>query len=455
MRVVIWGIGKYYRKYCHFINQSDVLFLTDGNEKFYGKEIDGKIVMPPHCILEIELDYVVILVKNYVDIKNRLIDMGITKIMTIDHLSELYEMQPILKNRKASLYEWIERCENKKIMICIPGFGRSGVPIAGMNLAVLLKKMNYAVVMVGLEGGLLEETILQKKIDYIDNVELFLHDKMFKSCMIKMDYIIVCSIIMNDFVNTVCDNSMKILWWIHESDEKWYESRVINANISSILYFGVGYRVLNKFAEMFPTKKMENLFYYLPDEKNVKKVFSTRKRKFAVIGSIDKRKAQDIFLSAIKQLGAEDRKRGLFYIVGAGEKKLVDDLKTDCEHIPEVVFKEEMSQDEISAFYNEIDILVCPSRDDPMPIVVSEAMQRGIPCVVSNQVGQSQLLDKYNFGKVFESENIDALREILQYFLNCKNEELNAFSIEAERLFNVFFSEKVMIKELKAILDNN
>lgn len=200
---------------------------------------------------------------------------------------------------------------------------------------------------------------------------------------------------------------------------------------------------------------MENLFYYLPDEKNVKKVFSTRKRKFAVIGSIDKRKAQDIFLSAIKQLGAEDRKRGLFYIVGAGEKKLVDDLKTDCEHIPEVVFKEEMSQDEISAFYNEIDILVCPSRDDPMPIVVSEAMQRGIPCVVSNQVGQSQLLDKYNFGKVFESENIDALREILQYFLNCKNEELNAFSIEAERLFNVFFSEKVMIKELKAILDNN
>lgn len=90
--------------------------------------------------------------------------MGITKIMTIDHLSELYEMQPILKNRKASLYEWIERCENKKIMICIPGFGRSGVPIAGMNLAVLLKKMNYAVVMVGLEGGLLEETILQKKL---------------------------------------------------------------------------------------------------------------------------------------------------------------------------------------------------------------------------------------------------------------------------------------------------
>ena len=93
-------------------------------------------------------------------------------------------------------------------------------------------------------------------------------------------------------------------------------------------------------------------------------------------------------------------------------------------------------QDDINAFFASIDLLVIPSRFEGVPLVMLEALARGIPVMGSNRDGMKDLLPE---SWTFETENAEALADTFSPLRNnwrplidpLREKILNEHSLEA------------------------
>lgn len=453
MRLIIWGTGSYYKRYISFFKQEDILFFVESNVELQGKELDGKMICSPEAILSEEYDFIILLVKNNQSIKEWLHKKGINggRVKDTSSLGDVLGSEIILTSRKTSLSAWLKEDTNKKIMVCIPGFTRTGVPVAAKDLCLLLKKIGIDVVLSGYGEGALIDDLTDTSIDYLTFLEIHRQKSVWGKIIAQFDAFVLCSTLMAEFGNSIYPSATQVLWWLHESDDRWYENIDLPTGKENIHYYGGGERVLRKFSEKYPNESMEKLLYYLPDISQYIKIKNGRK-KYAVIGSIDYRKGQDVLVEALIKTNRTLLQNVDIYIIGRGEKEWEESIRSQCRQFSQVHFIEELSQSELIELYKEIDLLICPSRDDPMPIVVTQAMQNGVPCLISNQVGQSVFFDRYNFGKVFESENVEELSKDLEYFLNLSDKEWKELSDNAKKVFDNNFSETSMKAKLNTIL---
>ena len=81
----------------------------------------------------------------------------------------------------------------------------------------------------------------------------------------------------------------------------------------------------------------------------------------------------------------------------------------------QVVFAGFVNQAEIGAYYAAADCLILPSRfGETWGLVVNEALQFGVPCLVSNKVGCGpDLIQSGRTGYIFESGRHDSLLECM------------------------------------------
>ena len=54
---------------------------------------------------------------------------------------------------------------------------------------------------------------------------------------------------------------------------------------------------------------------------------------------------------------------------------LAEQIKDEIKNIPQVVMKGSVGRVEINRLLRETDMMICPSREDPMPTVVAEAFR--------------------------------------------------------------------------------
>ncbi len=457
MRYIIFGTGKLCIRYCRYINIKEVQCFVDNDETKTGKILYEIPVCQTISILKREYDYILVLVKEYVDILKQLVQMGIPieKIVPYDQLYDrgIIDVAVISGSRKQKISKWQEEHNGPQILVCSPDLSRTGVPVAMMNLILLLKDMKYQVLFAALCEGDLEEELQEQNIDYIPNMRDAYQNTDFIRKFQKFDLIIMGSIILYDLGRALAELAVPIMWWVHESSDEWYTQK-LPYNSGNIHYYGGGKRVLKKFHEYYPQESIQELLYYLPDVSSKPKALSNR-RKFALIGAFDKtgRKAQDILIQAIKRMAVKTREKCEFYFVGVAWPEKRKEMEQLCRECMQIHYIYQMNQQELADFYGRIDVLVCPSRDDPMPIVVTQAMQHSIPCIVSDQVGQSEYIAKRGGGEIFTSENVEALAELLARFATCSGTEMEQYGKEANEIFEQYFSERIMRENLKAILD--
>lgn len=67
---------------------------------------------------------------------------------------------------------------------------------------------------------------------------------------------------------------------------------------------------------------------------------------------------------------------------------------------------------------SEYDVLVLPSRYDGWGVVVNEALMAGVPVICSDQVGASAVVEKWQCGSIFASEDLPDLVSKLENLLN-------------------------------------
>lgn len=184
-------------------------------------------------------------------------------------------------------------------------------------------------------------------------------------------------------------------------------------------------RFQNQFQDLAPLK------FFIREE------FKIPSDKFCILFSgkfIEKKRPLDI-VKALQVMNDEQRSKFHLLFVGSGE--LANDLLNSCNvkynlldeknvainansSLPDASFLGFMNQGEIAKAYIVADVLVLPSNyGETWGLVVNEAMNFGLPAIVSNQCGCAEdLIIEGKTGYIFDCGNIEDLKFNLLKLLN-------------------------------------
>jgi glycosyltransferase involved in cell wall biosynthesis len=105
-------------------------------------------------------------------------------------------------------------------------------------------------------------------------------------------------------------------------------------------------------------------------------------------GKISARKGPDLLVEAVRLLPPEERSRTTIVFLGDGDLKPALEAAAGLVPPVNVRFPGFRNQKEISRYFHAADLFVLPSRClETWGLVINEALQHGLPCVVSDAVG--------------------------------------------------------------------
>ena len=110
-----------------------------------------------------------------------------------------------------------------------------------------------------------------------------------------------------------------------------------------------------------------------------------------------------------------------------------------------------MSRAELYEEYEKADCIISPSRDDPMPVVLTENMRIGNICMCSTATGTSSYIENGVNGFVFESENIEEIAKQIMYVVDHKNQLFN-IGENSRKIYEDNFSRTVFEENIKKLL---
>jgi glycosyltransferase involved in cell wall biosynthesis len=124
------------------------------------------------------------------------------------------------------------------------------------------------------------------------------------------------------------------------------------------------------------------------------------------IGTLIERKGLDVLIEAVKGLNGNDSVVTLD-VYGAGDSSQFDFDQSTVSYCGLIPFGE------AQAVIARYDILVLPSRYDGWGVVVNEALMAGVPVICSNRVGAGAVVEKWQCGAIFTSEDVSDLERKL------------------------------------------
>lgn len=174
-----------------------------------------------------------------------------------------------------------------------------------------------------------------------------------------------------------------------------------------------------------------------------------QKIRMLIAGIISKRKGQHILIKALSRLSAEVRNRIHVYIAGAPETQKYVNIIRNC-HYDCVEYLGGMDHDSLMELYQGIDVLVCPSLDDPMPIVCTEAMALKKAVIVSESTGTASLIDNGVNGFLVKTGDDRNLAEVIEKISGMSHKELAEIGQRAYSIYAQNFTMEHFFHEVKS-----
>lgn len=398
-------------------------------------------------------------------------------LLNIINATELYHFcSPRLKNaykldNESNVYnvkvyfgEKVLEKYNRTITLVSHELNRTGAPVVLEDLAkVLLENKFNVLILSPVDGPLREEyvamgctVIIQHNLmngQYTNEAVpkekmLLLNDLVRKS-----SFTVFCTLVLYNLVCHYIDTDYPIYWWIHEGDItfescKNYLPERISSNIRVL---AGGQYVLDRFKKYdLPEYNGKILSYMVEDVA----VFQPKKHdnpviRFVCVGTIDYRKGQDLLVEAIKLLPYHYLKQIDITFIGAGNYDyIVKKIKALTKSYSNIHLLGTMSRTELYEEYEKADCIISPSRDDPMPVVLTENMRIGNICMCSTATGTSTYIKNGVNGFVFESENIQEIANQIMYVVDHKD-CLNIIGNNSRKIYEENFSREIFEENIK------
>lgn len=502
MKFLIFGTGEYYSRYKIWFRKSQVLALIDNAKEKQGQFIDGIPVIRPENISRYDFDAVVILSFYVRAMRSQLVSLGVAE-NKIYHFFDLHDLiyTPAIK-RPVQYYGTVHG--EAGILLLSQDLTLGGPALALYHAAQVLVKRGYRPVYGSMMDGPLREILTAERIPVIVDENLMVRTMRETEWINGFSHVICNTMNFHVFLS---DRDIRIpaAWWLHDApffydgaNRKALER--IRADHMKIWSVGP---IPEKAIQTFrPDFRVQSLLYGVIDQadrtdgagmggwpdrsdmadrpggtdqegwsdrsdmtdrsggpdkesgtdkaglEKADRTDAACRVRFTVIGYIEYRKGQDILLEAIRSLNPDIRQHAEFFFVGQNTSMMAKEIMEKAAGIPEITITGPVDRKAIDHILRQTDMLVCPSREDPMPTVAAEAMMHGVPCLVSDAAGTAQYIKNGLDGFVFQSENADQLRELLE---SCILDRPEWMGRNARRIYEEYFSMEAFEKQFMSL----
>ena len=188
--------------------------------------------------------------------------------------------------------------------------------------------------------------------------------------------------------------------------KRLYMSRISKVYSSGKSQVKLAYKMGYKGNEVVVTKGV-GIFNYIPQPQYRERIIV---KNFIYVGRLAKEKNLKMLINVFNELPFLR-----LNIVGYGYQE--NELKAMASD--NVLFIGSVNNKELSAIYQNNDVFVLPSKVEPWGLVVEEALNNGLPLLLSNRVGcAEELLKDGENGYSFEFDNMESLKEAIKKIID-------------------------------------
>lgn len=472
MKILLFGTGDYYNRYKKWFEKQEILALLDNSPQKQHTVIDGLEVLPPAEGIRLDYDTIVILSFYVTQMKQQLITLGVDR-NRIWHFYDLHwllagktTVRPIQFYLDAENIIGVKEPKIPKILLMSNDLTLGGPAIALFHAAITLKRYGYTVLYASMLDGPLKEKLIENDISVVVDENLQIAT-MQETEWVDSFSLLICNTLNFYVFLSERNTKMPVIWWLHDAAffyEGVNKAVIQKVSLNNLKAVSVGPVPTEAVRRFLPGLLCDELLYgvvdtvtkdisvdnfaFDPDGENTSNVV-----RFITIGFLEARKGQDLLLEAIRGLPKRMRHRCRFYIVGHEKTLLGEQIRAESADMNEVIVMGSVGRREIHQLLNKSDILICPSREDPMPTVAAEAMMHGVPCIVSDVTGTAAYIRNGVDGFVFHSEDVQELAAKIKWCIK-HYDSLQQIGIGARKIYEKYFSMDVFEHNLLRIVND-
>ncbi|MDO4461266.1 MAG: glycosyltransferase family 4 protein [Bacteroidia bacterium] len=341
--------------------------------------------------------------------------------------------------------QWIDWAKNheKPVLLISHEYSNTGAPIALLWMAESMKKMGMSPLMVSLTSGNLQEEITKKGIENIVaslippryRVRKNKESQCIKQFLEAFDFVVFNCIIGLCWAADMPKVDKPCVCWIHDGPNAMRNPFVVDRLVESISRMSLVYSVSQFTTDAFAPHCDKSIdFRLFPYGINdINESIEERKERcirdgvvrFLMPGQITKRKGHHTLLDAMELIPEEYRKRCEIIVAGpssAAENSLHKRVMDWAARSENVDYRGELCHDDFVKLYDEVDVVLCPSLEDPLPIVCAEALSKGKAIIVSDRTGTASLIKDKETGYIVKSGNVNSLKDAICYAIDNPSE---------------------------------
>lgn len=334
----------------------------------------------------------------------------------------------------------------------------TGAPRALLNLAVTLKSLGVEPVFAMLIPGELEEEVRRAGLrcrllmmqgmsgdpDFAAKVSKFVS---------LFDLILFNTIVALPLVENIRTLALPKVCWIHDGSYG-FGCCPASPRFAALYPLYDKIFVVGDYAKQIALSysdrnvEMENLYYGIGDlhHKSCGQTEHTEVR-MIIAGTVDKRKGQDVLLDSLSLLAPEILRQLKIFVIGkAVDSEISNRLRQNAYGSVEMLGA--IPHEQVLDYFMQMDILVCPSIDDPMPIVCTEALMLSKPVIVSDHTGTASLIKEGNNGYVIKAGDAQSLADAILKSVKAKS-ELPSMGKRARLVYEKYFTNEVFERNVK------
>lgn len=351
----------------------------------------------------------------------------------------------------------------KNVLLITHELSMTGAPVALQYMARQLKKDDVFVTVLSPQDGPLRDEFLKDDLTIVVDHTITGNTEWLK-WVGAFDLIVVNTVVVYQVINQLSGKDVPVIWWTHDGEMSFQLGanellpQTIGKNIHVIGGGGYAKRIMDQYRPQYCAGE---LVYCVPDyASDLSKDFQyriDRKGKeylFSSIGSIDKRKGQDVLVEAVNKLPDRYREKCLFLFVGRNnDNEVYTKILALRKQYPEnVELITEVSRDEIRDVYRQSTAVICTSRDDPMPVFMTESLMLSVPVICSEYTGTYSLLNNQESGLVYHNNDPIELMDALLYVINHPDGVRN-MGYAGRKVYENYFTEEAFRRKFYDVIE--
>ncbi len=450
MQLVIFGVGVHYRQIKTELDEIEDIQINaffDNKEHLRGTYLDGILIHSPEDYKNMQFDYIILTSKYAADMYQQLIMLGVDK----KKILFWGKFKAQFSKRRKIYYKCKESDSGQKDKILIiSGIDHTGGAMSAIYAAKCLTSENCDVDLCAPNA---DYELIQELNKY--GVDVIIYDVIpyIKDEEWIKNYRVV---IVNTFQNIQCAFEISkyrpVLWWIHEPGYVYnsclaeFSEYANTEQIQNMNVFAVSDIAWRNFSAHFQGVEKRVLLYGIPDMWDASPQLG-EKTVFAVIGGISENKAQDIFLKAADKMRSASQAE--FWLIGSLSKSDYGCRITEmAERNSNVKIKGLLTRKELYSLFPQIDVVVCPSREETMSIAINEGMMFGKVCITTDNTGVADYIQNGVNGFVVSAGDAAALSDRMQWIMDNKD-QIKRIGENARRTFVESFTIGVFKERIK------